>query len=256
MISDVFAIDTHTHINHGSEFDSAKDSLIYDATLDYIKKMNDAAKIKLMFASTFSSVLTTKEVEKENIYMQKLAESTDYLYQWVVIDPRNDNTFLQADEMLKGKKCVGIKLHPPYHQYTLKKFGDKLFSYANEKHAIVQIHPETDASYILEFANKYKNATFIMAHVGSYGESSYADAIEFSKHGNVYVDTSGSASTRNKIIEYTVERVGSEKILFGTDTYAVGFQRGRIEYSLIPEKDKENILFRNASKLFFENKPF
>ena len=65
MISDVFAIDTHTHINHGSEFDSAKDSLIYDATLDYIKKMNDAAKIKLMFASTFSSVLTTKEVEKD-----------------------------------------------------------------------------------------------------------------------------------------------------------------------------------------------
>ena len=250
MIKDILAIDTHTHINHGSQFDSGKDSILYNATLDYIKKMSAAARITKIFASSFSSVLSTEEVEAENLYMNELSKKTDFLYQWVVIDPRNEKTFLQAEKMLGDEKCVGIKLHPPYHEYSIEEFGDKLFSFADEMRAIVQIHPEKDADYILNFANKYKNTTFIMAHMGSYGESSYADAIEFAKNGNVYVDTSGIASSRNYGVEYVVSRVGSDKILFGTDTYAAGFQRGRIEYALISDADKENILFRNATRLF------
>lgn len=250
MIKSVIAIDTHTHINHGSKFDSAPDSLLYDATLSYLQKVNKAAGIDLMFCSTFSSVLETEEIEKENQYMADLAENTENLYQWVVIDPRIESTFKQAEKMLTKPKCVGVKLHPVCHKYTLDEYGDKLFSFIAEHKAIVQIHPERDADYILDMANKYKDATFIMAHMGSYGEKSYADAIEFAKNKNVYVDTSGIASSRNKGIEYVVERVGSEHILFGTDTYAPGFQRGRIDYALISDKDKENILRLNALRLF------
>lgn len=246
----ISAIDTHTHINHGSKFDSLSDSVIYDASLDYLKRMNKAANIGVMFCSTFSSVLSTEEIEKENQYLYELVCKTDNLYQWVVIDPRNENTFKQAEKILDSKKCVGIKLHPPKHNYTLDDYGDKIFSFAAEHKAIVQIHPEKDADYILNMANKYKNATFIMAHMGSFGEKSYANAIEFAKNRNVYVDTSGIASSKNKGIEYVVSRVGSEHILFGTDTYAAGFQRGRIEYALISDEDKENILRYNAQRLF------
>jgi predicted TIM-barrel fold metal-dependent hydrolase len=67
------------------------------------------------------------------------------------------------------------------------------------------------------------------------------------------LDTFGAASTRNKIVEYEVEKIGSERILFGTDTYASGFQRGRIEYALITDDDKMNILLNNAAKLFAKN---
>ena len=47
-----------------------------------------------------------------------------------------------------------------------------------------------------------------------------------------------------------MKTVGFERILFGTDTYAAGFQRGRIEYALIPDEDKANILRNNALRLF------
>jgi predicted TIM-barrel fold metal-dependent hydrolase len=47
-----------------------------------------------------------------------------------------------------------------------------------------------------------------------------------------------------------VERVGSEKILFGTDTYSCGFQFGRLKYARISEEDKENIFYKNAVRLF------
>ncbi len=246
----ISAIDTHTHINHGSKFDSSPDSLLYDATLPYLQKANKAAGIELMFCSTFSSVLSVEEVEKENEFMFELAQKTENLFQWVVIDPRNESTFRQAEKMLGTKKCVGVKLHPVCHEYTLDEYGAKLFSFISEHEAIVQIHPERDADYILDMANKYPKVTFIMAHMGSYGEGSYANAIEFAKNKNVYVDTSGIASSKNKGIEYVVDRVGSKRILFGTDTYSAGFQRGRIEYALISDEDKNNILRNNALRLF------
>ena len=74
--------------------------------------------------------------------------------------------------------------------------------------------------------------------------------IEKAKYGNIYTDTSGGFSYFNNVVEYAVDRVGSEKILFGTDAYSVAFQLGRIVYANIKEEDKENILYRNAKSIF------
>lgn len=249
MIKDIIAIDSHTHINHGSRFDSSPEDKFYDASLEYLTKLNFSCNIGAMLCSTFSSVLRTEDVCEENEYLFDLSQKVSHLYQWVVIDPRNKKTFEQADRILESPKCVGIKLHPPCHGYSLDEFGDDLFSFANARRAIVQIHPESSPEYILPFANKYSDTTFIMAHMGSNAQGD-GDAIAFAENGNVYVDTSGIASSRNRPIEAVVERLGSERILFGTDTYASGFQRGRIEYALIDEIHKENILRHNAVRLF------
>ena len=248
-IRQIVAIDTHTHLNHGVEGDSSGEKLpVFSAKLDWLRRVNRAAGIDRMCCSTFSSLLRDTRTYEENEYMANLVQQVDYLYQWVVVDPRNERTFDQARQLLATPKCVGIKIHPLCHKYTLEEFGDELFTFASEHKAIVQIHATVDdADHILPFADKYPDVTFIMAHLG--GEA-YANAIEFAKHGNVYVDTSGINSSRNAVIEYTVERVGSERILFGTDTYAAGFQRGRIDYALISDEDKVNILRDNALRLF------
>ena len=240
------AIDTHTHINHGAVHDTIVNE-IYTADLDDLRRIGNAAGIDKMFCSTFASVLSAENVEAENEYMYELARSVDSLYQWVVIEPRTEGTFEQAKRMLNTEKCVGIKIHPEYHKYSLFEYADRIFSFAAEYGAIVQIHPWRSADNIVPFADKYPNVTFIMAHLGGVP---HVNAIEFAKHANVYVDTSGSASTNNNVIEYAINRVGSERILFGTDTYAAGFQRGRIDYAPISETDKENILRRNAERLF------
>ena len=243
------AIDMHMHINHGSVHDTQV-SEVYTADLDELMKISKGTGIEMMFCSTFASVLSDEEVEQENEYLLKLAKSTDYLYQWVVIDPRNDRTFEQARVMLESEKCVGIKIHPSCHQYDLLEYGDKIFSFAAEHETVLLTHPMMEfltESKILTFADKYPEMTLILAHLGGV---EFVDAIEFAKHGNVYTDTSGIASSRNKIIEYTVNRVGSEKILFGTDTYSAAFQRGRIEFALISDEDKANILRYNSERLF------
>ena len=243
---DLLAIDMHTHINHGSRYDTDM-RVGYSADLDDLILINRAAGIGKMFACTFASCLSTASIVEENAYMHQLIDRVSCLYQWVVIDPRIEETFQQAEQMLRHKKCVGIKLHPLYHEYSLDEYAEKIFAFASQFHTVVLIHPEKEASYILPMADKYPDVTFIVAHLG--GES-HVDAVEFAKHKNVYTDTSGIASSNNLMVEYAYSRIGADRILFGTDTYSAAFQRGRIEFALIPEEDKQKILRDNTVRLF------
>ncbi len=243
---DLIAIDMHTHINHGSPYDSQL-AIGASADLEDLIRINRAAGIEKMFCSTFAACLSTEVVVEENEYLHDLIDRVDCLYQWVVIDPRNEETFLQAERMLRHKKCVGIKLHPQYHNYRLEEYADKIFSFAARFQTVVLIHPERDLSCIVPIANRYPNVTLIVAHLG---RKDQVDAIALAEHGNVYTDTSGGSSTKNLIIEYAYSRIGADRILFGTDTYSAASQRGRIEYALIPQEDKQKILLGNAAKLF------
>ena len=64
------------------------------------------------------------------------------------------------------------------------------------------------------------------------------------------IDTSGSMSVLNNVIEYYVDRFGSDRILFGTDTYAYSYEFARVAFAEISFEDKENIFWKNAMKLF------
>jgi len=253
----ITAIDAHCHIHYGPKENLVFNHLsklmqegnLYSAYPDVIKQISECAHISKVLASPFDGVIDCGRTEQANEDMMKIAAENEFLYQWVVIDPRNDNTFAQAQRMLATDKCVGIKLHPVCHKYSLTEYGDKIFSFADKHSAIVQIHPEKEngAENIIYFANKYTKTRLIMAHLG--GEA-HINAVKKAVHGNVYVDTSGMASLKNLIIEYAVSQIGSERILFGTDTYSAASQRGRIEFSMISDRDKENILSGNAKKLF------
>lgn len=243
---DIIAIDSHTHINWGSQWDT-KTREVYKADLDTLLKISDAAKIDKMLCSTFSSVIVDKDIPESNSYLYDLSLKNNRIYQWVVIDPRKEENFLQAEEMLESPKCVGIKIHPDYHGYSILDHGERIFSFAAQRDAVVLMHPQYPIGQVVRFADKYPNIGIIVAHLA---DNQHIDAIAEAKHGNIYTDTSGSASTQNFVVEYAVSRIGSERILFGTDTYAAGFQRGRIEYALISDKDKENILRYNALRLF------
>jgi len=251
---EINAIDTHCHIHYTPVETLSPITLssvmqegpYYTAYWDTLSQMEKAAKISAVFASPFEALTGRADTVQANEDMFKLVQDIPNLYQWVVIDPLNEKTFEQADRMLKSEKCVGIKLHPVLHKYTIEEQGEKIFSFAEKYSAIVQMHPEKSADYV-SFADSFPNVTFIIAHLGGLN---HINAIRNAKHRNVYTDTSGKAILKNLLIEYAVSQVGSDRILFGTDTYAASAQRGRIEYAMISQQDKENILFNNAKKLF------
>ncbi len=239
------AIDLHCHYNHGVTGDRSAD-ILHRADLDFLRKERRRCNIVSAAFSSFPSVLSTERIAEENDITFALAENEDWFYQWVVIDPREEALYAQAEKMLKSPKTLGIKIHPDYHKYSILEHGKALFSFAQERETFVLMHPQ-HIPETMEIANLFPKLKLIIAHLGS---MEHIEAVKQAKHGNIYVDTSGCASYKNNIIEYAVDTVGSEKIFFGTDTYSCAFQKGRILLADISADDKENILYKNAKREF------
>jgi predicted TIM-barrel fold metal-dependent hydrolase len=245
------AIDIHSHFNHGAvgEMSDDGDPLLclqgkeLEFLIDEAKRFN----VKATAYSSYASVLGKGgDIVSENEYLHSIALENDEVFQWVVIHPEIKETFLQAERMLESKKVLGIKLHPALHGYSITEKGDSVFSFANDLGTAVLIHP-TNVLGAAKMADNYPNMSLIIAHLGS---RAHIDAIKNAKNGNVYTDTSGYLSSLNRIIEIAVEEIGSEHILFGTDTYSHAFQYCRVAFADIPEEDKRNILYLNAKRLF------
>ena len=242
------AINIHSHFNHGATDDKVVSDFCR-LDLDFLKKEGERLNIVAMAACSFASVLNPRSVIDENYYFAEVCANDDYFYQWVVVDPRNKNTYTQALKLSKSKKCLGIKIHSCLHEYDIMKYIDELLNFANGYELVVMMHPD-HIKDVAKKMNDYPNVKLIIAHIGS---TEHIDAIKNAKHRNIYTDTSGIASSQNNIIEYAVKELGSDRILFGTDTYSAAFQLGRILFAEISEEDKQNILYNNAKKLFSIN---
>lgn len=109
---------------------------------------------------------------------------------------------------------------------------------------------QTDPEDIVVLAKNFPKLKIIMAHLRGID---IRGIIEVKRYENVYVDTSGAQPVCG-IIEYAVKKIGSERILFGSDVY---FPSGRdlpvqiraVDCANIKTKDKENIFSKNAKRL-------
>jgi hypothetical protein len=180
------------------------------------------------------------------------------LRQWVVIDPAKPDTYQQAEEMLALPTCVGIKIHPEEHAYPITEQGREIFEFAAKHRAIVLTHSGEENSLpedFVPFANDFPEVRLILAHIGCTIDSDVGHqvrAVQLSKHGNVFADSSSASSVISGLIEWAVGEIGAEKVLYGTDTplYFAPMQRARIDCAEIADADKKRILRDNAMDLF------
>lgn len=249
FVRELSAIDSHAHFNHKGE-SYPDEPGANKRGLDHLIKMISAARVDKVFCTTYEGIYDSKRVYEENDYLFNYALSNDWCYQWVLINPLDDETVRQAKGMLHRGKCVGIKLHPAAHGYELEEQEKKIFPLAEEMSAKVLIHPTRgDFEEYIRIADKYPNATLIVAHMH---KPEYVDIIKRAKHQNIYTDTSGGKSNLNYVIEYAIEQGIADRVLYGSDDYATAFQRGRIEMALIPNEDKVKILCVNAQRIWKE----
>ncbi len=94
----------------------------------------------------------------------------------------------------------------------------------------------------------------IIAHLGCGWDGDLTHqvrAIQQSKHGNLFTDTSSAKSITPNLIEWALREIGADRILFGTDTplYFAPMQRARIDHAEISEQEKRLILCENAMRM-------
>jgi predicted TIM-barrel fold metal-dependent hydrolase len=181
---------------------------------------------------------------------QAVANNPDRFLAWIFVNPRGGKDQLQELNKWKDKPgFIGVKAHPFWHRYPpiellpiavpLAEMGKPLLI-----HAGFDGHGDYDA-----LLQKVPNLKLILAHAGF---PLYSDAWEIIKNNkNVYVDLSQSSYLNEKTTQQTVEHLGVEKCLFGTDgpygihgddnLFDYGFIKRRIE-RLFPEKRIQNRL--------------
>ena len=154
---------------------------------------------------------------------------------------------------------MGIKIHPEEHCYPISEQGQAIFEFAAERGAVVQTHSgETNSlpADFVPFADEFPEMKLILAHLGHSGPPGTAldlqvRAVQASKQGNLFVDTSSMRSAIAGLIEWGVRELGADRLLFGTDTpsYFAPSQRARIDQADLNEAEKRLILRENAERL-------
>ena len=257
-IHDIKAIDVHAHYGTVDFRDNELHNRCSSADAPTVLQRSLDSNIQYTIVSPVWGLARSCDAVAANEEAAGIVAETEGMLQWVIIDPRIKETYEQAERMLQLPKCVGIKVHPESHHYYMVDHARAIFEFAARRQAIVLTHSGCLHSLpeeMIPFANDFPEMTLILAHIGNgYDEdhTHQARAIQASKHGNVYADSSSAQNIIPGVLEWTVKETGAERILFGTDTpvYSVPMQRARVDHAEFSDQEKRIILRDNAMKLF------
>ncbi len=254
------AIDVHGHFGRYDRGPGSPLNAFMTGDVGVVVERAKRANIRLTIVSPLEALLPRgqADVVQGNRNAADTIARTPEFRQYVVIDPRKPETFRQADQMLRLPSCVGIKIHPEEHVYPVKKHGRPVFEFAAARRAVILAHTSEQfslASDLVDFANEFPQARLILAHIGCGWDGDpghQVRAVQNSRHGNVYADTSSARSITPNLIEWAVREIGAERVLFGTDTplYHAAMQRARIDHADLKDDEKRRILCANAERLF------
>ena len=194
---------------------------------------NDVASGNLELLDTvdkFSSLLSPYLVYKPNF--------PEYLPQLIHIsEKRNIHTFKLPDD--------GNDL--PYNNDSYLPF----YEWADAHGAVILFHTfgKVHLVPIMDIAGRFKNLTCLLAHAGIVDETLYVDAVK--RFENIQLELANSWAWFG-LIERLVNKVGAERILFGSDMPFLSpeQQLGRIVMARISDEDRRKILGLNAQTLF------
>ena len=113
------------------------------------------------------------------------------------------------------------------------------------------LHLHAGTGEMARLADAYPRARFVIAHIGD-SPAHCAERIDMvASHPNVCLDISGAGSERVGILELAVERIGPDRVLFGSD-FTIndpGMVIARIQRAYLSDAQREKVLHENVERL-------
>lgn len=241
-------IDMHAHIWLASaENDKRK-----------LLKTIEEYHIDEMYVSSLSGYFPTEEkvCAMNKIVADFSRENPGCIKGYVYISPEHKNALdvlkkgIEEQNMIGAKvwvsdKCDSENMNPLAKQ--LIEYNVPLLIHSFKK-STSQVANESTSVNIRNLALRFPELKIIMAHVDG---NCYHGAQMVSDLKNVWVDVSGSTGRTNEI-EYTLEILGENRVLFGTDLPGCSFAipYGKVLEADVSDEVKEKILYKNTEKLF------
>lgn len=203
------------------------------------------------------SVLTKTEgsalekMRRENEVMYRLYEENgDFYIPGLRVNPAcmKESCAAVEEAYARGVRLIGELTPYSSGRWNYCDCGE-IFDLAQEKGMVISCHPTTveDMARVCEL---FPRLTFVFAHPGE-SDSVEAHIERMKKYENAYLDISGTGIFRNGVLRYIIDRVGADRVLFGSD-YPVcnpGVYTGGVLFENLPEADLEKVAYKNAEGL-------
>ncbi|MCZ7568815.1 MAG: amidohydrolase family protein [Ardenticatenaceae bacterium] len=250
-------IDCHVHIGGGTVW-----QYIPRARTDEMVVTMDRLGIDAVVASAYRALFEDYRLGNDEI-IQATEEFPGRVLGYAVVNPHfPDDAEGELRRCFQMPGIKGIKIHPAsyIHDYPIDGPNYRaVWEFASDRGCPVLTHagPRTErhtcgSERIANVVEQYPDLHLIIGHTGAYDTWDALDehiAIA-ERHDNVCLDISGTARIYG-VVDYLVQRVGHEKVLYGSDASEHTFEVeiGHVVYAHIGDEAKANILGRNMARL-------
>jgi len=250
-ISDMLVIDGHAHISEKGHSDIVIAVMPHADAAGVIDR-NRRIGVDITCASGWGGVWT--DYERGNwAVAEAVRDFPENFVGYATLDPlyvtdwEKELKFCYEESGMKGMKPYYPRNKIPYSDPAYEAW----FRYGNEHRLFALMHPSDNFEEEMNIlAKKYPEISFLLAHSGWTYEVARRHVRLAKRFPNVFCEITFTSVT-NGVIEFMVKEVGSEKVIYGSDTSMRDPipQFGWVAYADISEEDKRNILGRNMKKI-------
>lgn len=243
-------IDMHAHIWFSKDVECEKKLILKN-----MEKYN----VDMTFVSGLNSRFSPEEeVKTINEGVSRFAkENPNVIKGYVYICPEHKNAIDVLKKGVEEQGMIGAKIWVSEYcdSETVNPLAEKLIDYnvpllvhAFKKSVQPQVAREATSVNVRNLALRYPELKIIMAHIDG---NCYHGVQNVYGLDNVWVDVSGTTNRSNEV-EYAIENLGEDKILFGTDFTGCSFSMpyGKVLEAQISDEAKEKILCKNTLRVF------
>lgn len=181
-----------------------------------------------------------------------------------LVEPRHEEVAVQELLRVLGDLgLVGIAVHPMLEGYYLDQplRVHPLFEILDERRALCLMHCSPDQgsgespSAVRAVVSQYPGVTTFLGHAFLAPEQK-AEAIDIVReYPNVYFDVAYQSDP--SMTESLVEAVGSDRVVFGSDTpfYELADVRQSVLDANIPDSARQDVLYRNVQRILDGRSP-
>lgn len=243
-------IDVHTHLWLGREKE-CRDAILRAA--------EEYGYIRAGVSTLCSELPDEEEIAACNAATADfIRDYPGLIFGWCYLNPRHGNALDVLKKGLEEQQMTGVKLWIA----TLcdDPLTDPIAAYCSEHHIPVLIHAldktvgqmqyESKGIHVRNLAMRFPELKILMAHMGG---NEYTGIRPVADCNNVWVDLCG-VNHRADSLEYAIERLGTGRILYGTDMVGDGAfwnNIGRVEALDLSDDEKAQIYHKNAEAFLF-----
>lgn len=250
-LSNEIIIDPHTHMVD-KDHQAVSLTPMYNSDADSLIAKMDLLGIDTIITSPWEGIMTSEGGNRTALKAhEQYGDRIEGYATWNPNYPEDlDGVMLEYHEK---HRFIGIKpYHPRHLTDLLDKRYDRWFEYGNGHCLIMLVHVESPdiPKKVDVLAQKYPDMTFLLAHTGQSYEIARCNLAVAKQRANVYVEITYTALTYG-VIEYMVETVGAEKVVYGSDMPMrdPAPQLAWVCYARISVEDKRKILGTNMKRL-------